>query len=58
MLSNPRVERGSFHRAIGAVFGITGRLASEEVILELVKKTNVCRVNCMDWNVILCQKVL
>jgi len=38
-------------------FGKIGRLASEEVILELVK-TNVCHVCCTDWNVILCQKVL
>jgi len=43
-------------RAINAIFGKIGRLASEEVILELVK-TNVCHVCCMDWNVILCQKV-
>jgi len=37
MLSNPRVERDSFHRAISTIFGKTGRLASEEVILELLK---------------------
>ena len=30
---------------------------SEEVILELVK-TNVCHVCCMDWNVLLYQKVI
>ena len=28
----------SFHRAINAIFGKIGRLASEEVIIELVKK--------------------
>ena len=34
----------SFHRAINAIFGKVGRLASEEVILELVK--NKC-VPCL-----------
>jgi len=33
----------SFHRAINAIFGKIGRIASEEVILELAK--NKC---CMD----------
>jgi len=29
----------TIHRAINAIFGTIGRLASEEVILELVKET-------------------
>jgi len=39
------------------ILGISDRLASEEVILELVKKTNVYHVCCMDWNVMPCQRV-
>ena len=50
----------SFHRAINAIFGKIGRLAAEEVILELVKKNKctVCHACFMDRNVILCQNVL
>ena len=58
----------SFHRVINDIFRIIGRLASEEVILDNfliiisynfgLKKTNVCHVCCVDWNVIICQKVL
>jgi len=35
-----------FHRAINAIFGKIGKLASEEMILELAK--NVCHVCCID----------